>query len=159
MGHEEADYDVVKNYWEARLETLKQEIADETKEINDSALGREVKMLSWIKEAVDFATKDDDDDDENGNNGGTPAGGGQAPQMESEAEKKAKEEAAIEAARQAAEQQARSRQQVNQNSSRERVSMKKRLNESIETVRRREEKKQSEHLADRSKKKGDQNLS
>ena len=79
--------------------------------------------------------------------------------MESEAEKKAKEEAALEAVRQAAEQQARSQQQVNQNSSRERVSMKKRLNESIETVRRREEKKQSEHLADRSKKRDDQNLS
>ncbi len=144
MGHEEADFDIVKDFWTERIEFLNGEIATETKTINNSALKKEVKILSEIKEAVDFATKDDDDGDGDGNGSGGSSGGGEAPLPEIPDTKKEQEQATQEQARQAAEQQMRQQAQANQSASRERVSMKKKLTETTKIV---DEWKENERVA------------
>ncbi len=106
MGHEEADFDIVKDFWTERIEFLEGEIATETETINNSALKKEVKILSEIKDAVDFATKKNDGGEAgDGSSGGNSSGGGQSAVSKISDKKKEQEQAAQEQARQAAEQQ------------------------------------------------------
>lgn len=62
MGHEEADIGLVGELWIKRLETIQDEISAETERMDSSNLKQEIKMLSKIKEAVDYATRDTSDD-------------------------------------------------------------------------------------------------
>ncbi len=134
MGHDEADFEAVKDFWTANLKKLSEEITEETEAINNSDLKKDVDMLSKIKDAVDFATKKDDDDgDGDGTGSGGSASGGQSAMPEIP-DKKEQEQAMQEQARQIAEQQARQQAQANQNSSNERVSMRKLLKEKTEIV-------------------------
>ena len=62
MGHEEPDIELVGELWTKRLEALQDEISAETEKINNSDLKQEIKMLSKIREAVDYATKESSGD-------------------------------------------------------------------------------------------------
>ena len=146
QGHEEPDFDICREYWEARLNTLEDEIKKESEEIKNSPISEEVKMLSYIRDAVDYVTGNNDDDDDSDGNKGEGASGG-ASAMKSDAEdKKAQEQAAQEQAIQAAQLQAQQQAHASKNGHRERVSMEKLLGEKKEVVRKTEEAKRSQNI-------------
>ena len=55
MGHEEADLNAMKKRWEKQIEQLTNEIESETGILNNSELKQEMKILSHIRKAVDYA--------------------------------------------------------------------------------------------------------
>ena len=146
QGHEESDFDTCREYWEARLNTLEDEIKKESEKIKNSPISEEVKMLGYIRDAVDFITGNNDDDDgDDGNKGSGTSGGASATKPDAD-DNKAKEQAAQEQAMQAAQLQAQQQAQASQNGHRERVSMEKLLGEKKEIVRKTEEAKRSQNV-------------
>ena len=161
MGHEEADFDVVKDYWTARIATLEEQIRTESEEIKNSPINQEVKMLDYIKDAVDFVTDKKGGGDDGDSDGGDAASGGEQMTISDDSEKKAQEQARQEQERQAAQLQTQQQTQAHWNGHRERVSLKAKLDKGYEAVRKYDEDRQAAIARGEitPKKRDDQNLS
>ena len=140
MGHEEADFDAVKDYWTARIAALEEQIQTESEEIKNSPINQEVKMLDYIKDAVDFVTDKNSDSDDGDSDA---ASGGEQMSVPDDSEKETQEQARQEQERQATQIQAQQQTQANRHGHRERVSLKDRLNKGYESVRKYDEDRQA----------------
>ena len=163
QGYDEPSFELCREMWTEKMAALEEEIKNESEKIKNAPITQEVKMLNYIRDAVDFVTgkNDGDGDDENdGNNSGTSSAGAPAIKPDDEAAKKAQEQAAQEHALQTARMQAQQQTQVNQNGHGERVSFEKLLGEKKEIVRKREETKRAQNMQehDEMKKKRRQSL-
>ncbi len=146
QGYDEPSFELCREMWTEKMTALEEEIKTESEKIKNDPINQEVKMLDYIRDAVDFVTNknsDDDDDDDNGNNSSASSGGESAIKSDDEAVKKAQEQETQEQAMQTARMQAQQQTLANQSGHRERVSMKAKLGETIEIVRKSEERKRS----------------
>jgi len=143
QGYDEPSFEICREMWTEKMAALEEEIKTESEKIKNDPINQEIKMLDYIKDAVDFVTdkkKSDGDDDSDGDDA---ASGGEQMTATDESEKKAQEQAAQEQAMQTARMQAQQQAQANQNGHRQRVSMKAMLEEKKEVVRKSDEQKRS----------------
>ena len=143
QGYDEPSFEICREMWTEKMAALEDEIKTESEKIKNDPINQEVKMLDYIRDAVDFVTdkkKSDGDADSDGDN---TASGGEQMTTTDEAEKKAQEQAAQEQAMQTARMQAQQQTQTNQSGHRQRVSMKAKLEEKTEVVRRSDELKRT----------------
>ena len=161
MGHEEADFDAVKDYWTARVAALEEQIQTESEEIKNSPINQEVKMLDYIKDAVNFVTDKKSDGDDGDSDGGDAASTDEQMTISDDSEKKVQEQARQAQQMQASQQQAQQQAQAHQNGHRKRVSLKERLNKGYESVRKYDEDRQATIARGEitTKKRDEQNLS
>jgi len=138
--------------WNEKLASLEEEIKIKSEEIKTSPISEEVKMLEYIKDAVDFVTDKKNSDSDGDTDSSDAASGGVQTTRTDDSEKKAKEQIRREQEIQAAQLQSQQQAQANQHGHRKRVSLKNDLNKKIEVVR-----KYDEEIT--TKKRDDQNLS
>ena len=135
QGYDEPSFELCREMWTEKMAALEEEIKTESEKIKNDPINQEVKMLDYIRDAVDFVTdkkKSDGDADSNGDDAAT---GGEQMTISDEAEKKAQEQAAQEQAMQTARMQAQQQTLANQSGHRQRISMKAMLEEKKEVVR------------------------
>ena len=142
QGYDEPSFELCREMWTEKMAALEEEIKTESEKIKNDPINQEVKMLDYIRDAVDFVTNKNGDD-EDGNNSSASSAGAPAIKPDDEAAKKAQQQAAQEQAMQTARMQAQQQTQANQNGHIRRVSMKAMLEEKKEVVRKNDEQKRS----------------
>ena len=161
QGFDEPSFEACRKMWNEKLASLEEEIKIKSEEIKTSPISEEVKMLEYIKDAVDFVTDKKNSDGDSDNNGGDVASGGEHMTRTDDSEEKAKEQARREQERQAAQLQAQQQSQVSQHGHRKRVSLKNDLAKKIDVVKKYDEDRQAAIARGEitTKKHDDQNLS
>ncbi|MCR5650798.1 MAG: MobA/MobL family protein [Lachnospiraceae bacterium] len=161
QGYDEPSFQVCREMWNEKLASLEEEIKTKSEEIKTSPISEEVKVLEYIKDAVDFVTDKKKSDGDGDNDGGDAASGGEQMTISDDTEKKAKEQARQDQERQAAQLQAQQQTQTHQNGRRERVSLKAKLDKGYEAVKKYDENRQAAIARGEivPKKRDDQNLS
>lgn len=159
QGFDEPSFEACREMWNEKLASLEEEIKIKSEEIKTSPISEEVKMLEYIKDAVDFVTdkKNSDSDTDSSDE----ASGGEQTTRTDDSEEKAREQARRDQEIQAAQLQSQQQAQVNQHGHRKRVSLKNDLNKKIEVVRKYDEDRQAAIARGEitTKKRDDQNLS
>ena len=143
QGYDEPSFEICREMWTEKMAALEDEIKTESEKIKNDPINQEVKMLDYIRDAVDFVTDKKKSDGDADSDGDDAASGGEQMTTTDEAEKKAQEQAAQEQAMQTARMQAQQQTQTNQSGHRQRVSMKAKLEEKTEVVRRSDELKRT----------------
>ena len=143
QGYDEPSFEICREMWTEKMAALEDEIKTESEKIKNDPINQEVKMLDYIRDAVDFVTDKKKSDGDADSDGDDAASGGEQMTTTDEAEKKAQEQAAQEQAMQTARMQAQQQAQTNQSGHRQRVSMKAKLEEKTEVVRRSDELKRT----------------
>ena len=143
QGYDEPSFELCREMWKEKMAALEEEIQTESEKIKNDPINQEVKMLDYIKDAVDFVTDKKKSDGDADSDGDDAASGGEQMTISDEAEKKAQEQAAQEQAMQTARMQAQQQTLANQSGHRQRVSMKAMLEDKKEVVRKSEEQKRS----------------
>ena len=143
QGYDEPSFELCREMWKEKMTALEEEIQTESEKIKNDPINQEVKMLDYIKDAVDFVTDKKKSDGDADSDGDDAASGGEQMTISDEAEKKAQEQAAQEQAMQTARMQAQQQTLANQSGHRQRVSMKAMLEDKKEVVRKSEEQKRS----------------
>jgi len=159
QGFDEPSFEACREMWNEKLASLEEEIKIKSEEIKTSPISEEVKMLEYIKDAIDFvADKKNSDSDTDSSD---EASGGEQTTRTDDSEEKAREQARRDQEIQAAQLQSQQQAQVNQHGHRKRVSLKNDLNKKIEVVRKYDEDRQAAIARGEitTKKRDDQNLS
>ena len=143
QGYDEPSFEICREMWTEKMAALEDERKTESEKIKNDPINQEVKMLDYIRDAVDFMTDKKKSDGDADSDGDDAASGGEQMTTTDEAEKKAQEQAAQEQAMQTAQMQAQQQTQANQSGHRQRVSMKAKLEEKTEVVRRSDELKRT----------------
>ena len=159
QGFDEPSFKACREMWDEKMASLEEEIKIKSEEIKTSPISEEVKMLGYIKDAVDFvADKKNSDGD---GDGGDAASGGERMSVSDDSEKETQDKARQEQARQAAQLQAQQQSQVSQHGHRKRVSLKNDLAKKIDVVKKYDEDRQAAIARGEitTKKHDDQNLS
>ena len=161
QGFDEPSFEACREMWNEKLASLEEEIKIKSEEIKTSPISEEVKMLEYIKDAVDFVTDKKNSDSDGDTDSSDAASGGEQATRTDDSEKKAKEQIRREQERQAAQLQAQQQAQANQHGHRKRVSLKNDLNKKIEVVKKYDEDRQAAIARGEitPKKRDDQNLS
>lgn len=161
QGFDEPSFEACREMWNEKLASLEEEIKIKSEEIKTSPISEEVKMLEYIKDAVDFVTDKKNSDSDGDSDSGNAASGGEQMTISDDFEEKAKEQVRQAQQMQATQQQAQQQAQAHQNGHRERVSLKERLNKGYESVRKYDEDRQAAIARGEitTKKRDDQNLS
>ena len=163
QGFDEPSFEVCRQMWNEKLASLEEEIKKKSEEIRTSSISEEVKMLEYIKDAVDFVTdkKNSDSDSDGDSNIGNAASDGDQMTISDDSEEKARGQARRAQQMQTAQLQAQQQAQAHQNGHRERVSLKERLNKGYESVRKYDEDRQAAIARGEitTKKRDDKNLS
>ena len=163
QGFDEPSFEVCRQMWNEKLASLEEEIKKKSEEIRTSSISEEVKMLEYIKDAVDFVTdkKNSDSDSDGDSNSGNAASDGDQMTISDDSEEKARGQARRAQQMQTAQLQAQQQAQAHQNGHRERVSLKERLNKGYESVRKYDEDRQAAIARGEitTKKRDDKNLS
>jgi len=161
QGFDEPSFEACRKMWNEKLASLEEEIKIKSEEIKTSPISEEVKMLEYIKDAVDFVTDKKNSDSDGDSDSGNAASGGEQMTISDDFKEKAKEQVRQAQQMQATQQQAQQQAQVHQNGHRERVSLKERLNKGYESVRKYDEDRQAAIARGEitTKKRDDQNLS
>ncbi|MBP3806922.1 MAG: MobA/MobL family protein [Eubacterium sp.] len=161
QGFDEPSFEVCRQMWNEKLAVLEEEIKTESEKIRTSPISEEVKMLEYIKDAVDFVTDKKNGDSDGDCDSSNAASGGEQITISDDSGEKAKEQARQAQQMQAAQLQAQQQAQANQHGHRKRVSLKNDLNKKIEVVRKYDEDRQAAIARGEitTKKRDDQNLS
>jgi hypothetical protein len=157
QGFDEPSFEVCRQMWNEKLAVLEEEIKTESEKIRTSPISEEVKMLEYIRDAIDFVTDKKNGDSDGDTDSSNAASGGEQITISDDSGEKAKEQARQTQQMQATQQQA----QAHQNGHRERVSLKERLNKGYESVRKYDEDRQAAIARGEitTKRRDDQNLS
>ena len=161
QGFDEPSFEVCRQMWNEKLAVLEEEIRKKSEEIKTSPISEEVKMLEYIRDAVNFVTDKTNSDSDGDTDSSNAASGGEQMIKSNNSEEKAKEQARREQEIQAAQLQSQQQAQANQHGHRKRVSLKNDLNKKIEVVRKYDEDRQAAIARGEiiPKKRDDQNLS
>ena len=161
QGYDESSFETCREMWTEKIAALEEEIKTESEKVKNDPLNQEVKMLNYIKDAVDFVTDKKKSDGDGDSDSSDAASGGEQITISDDSEKKAQEQAMQAQQMQAAQLQAQQQTQANQNGHRERVSLKAKLDKGYETVRKYDEDRQAAIARGEitPKKRDDQNLS
>ena len=161
QGFDELSFEVCRQMWNEKLASLEEEIKKKSEEIKTSPISEEVKMLEYIRDAVNFVTDKTNSDSDGDTDSSNAASGGEQMIKSDNSEEKAKEQARREQEIQAAQLQSQQQAQAYQNGHRERVSLKDRLNKGYEVVKKYDEDRQAAIARGEitTKKRDDQNLS
>ena len=161
QGFDEPSFEVCRQMWNEKLAVLEEEIRKKSEEIKTSPISEEVKMLEYIRDAVNFVTDKTNSDSDGDTDSSNAASGGEQMIKSDNSEEKAKEQARREQEIQAAQLQSQQQAQAYQNGHRERVSLKDRLNKGYEVVKKYDEDRQAAIARGEitTKKRDDQNLS
>ena len=143
QGYDEPSFELCREMWTEKMAALEKEIKTESEKIKNDPINQEVKMLDYIRDAVDFVTDKKKSDGDADSDGDDAASGGEQMTITDESEKKAQEQVAQEQAMQTARLQAQQQTQANQGGHRQRVSMKAMLEDKKEVVRKSDEQKRS----------------
>ena len=161
QGFDEPSFEVCRQMWNEKLAVLEEEIRKKSEEIKTSPISEEVKMLEYIRDAVNFVTDKTNSDSDGDTDSSNAASGGEQMTISDDSGEKAKEQARREQEIQAAQLQSQQQAQANQHGHRKRVSLKNDLNKKIEVVRKYDEDRQAAIARGEiiPKKRDDQNLS
>ncbi len=143
QGFDEPSFEVCRQMWNEKLAVLEEEIRKKLEEIKTSPISEEVKMLEYIRDAVNFVTDKTNSDSDGDTDSSNAASGGEQMIKSDNSEEKAKEQARREQEIQAAQLQSQQQAQANQHGHRKRVSLKNDLNKKIEVVRKYDEDRQA----------------
>ena len=161
QGFDEPSFEVCRQMWNEKLAVLEEEIKKKSEEIRTSPISEEVKMLEYIRDAVNFVTDKKNGDSDGDTDSSNAASGGEQITISDDSGEKAKVQARQAQQMQATQQQAQQQAQAHQNGHRERVSLKDRLNKGYEVVKKYDEDRQAAIARGEitTKKRDDQNLS
>ena len=143
QGFDEPSFEVCRQMWNEKLAVLEEEIKKKSEEIKSSPISEEVKMLEYIKDAVDFVTDKKNGDSDGDCDSSNAASGGEQITISDVSGEKAKEQARRAQQMQTTQLQVQQQAQAHQNGHRERVSLKERLNKGYESVRKYDEDRQA----------------
>ncbi len=143
QGFDEPSFEVCRQMWNEKLAVLEEEIKKKSEEIRTSPISEEVKMLEYIKAAVDFVTDKKNSDSDDDTDSGNAASSEEQMAISDYSEEKAKEQTRQAKQMQATQQRAQQQAQAHQNGHRERVSLKERLNKGYEVVKKYDEDRQA----------------
>ena len=161
QGFDELSFEVCRQMWNEKLASLEEEIKKKSEEIKTSPISEEVKMLEYIRDAVDFVTDKKNGDSDGDTDSSNAASGGEQITISDDSGEKAKEQARQAQQMQTTQLQVQQQAQAYQNGHRERVSLKDRLNKGYEVVKKYDEDRQAAIARGEitTKKRDDQNLS
>lgn len=161
QGFDEPSFEVCRQMWNEKLAVLEEEIRKKSEEIKTGPISEEVKMLEYIRDAVNFVTDKTNSDSDGDTDSSNAASGGEQMIKSDNSEEKSEEQARREQEIQAAQLQSQQQAQVNQHGHRKRVSLKNDLNKKIEVVRKYDEDRQAAIARGEitTKKRDDHNLS
>lgn len=161
QGFDEPSFEVCRQMWNEKLAVLEEEIRKKSEEIKTGPISEEVKMLEYIRDAVNFVTDKTNSDSDGDTDSSNAASGGEQMIKSDNSEEKSEEQARREQEIQAAQLQSQQQAQVNQRGHRKRVSLKNDLNKKIEVVRKYDEDRQAAIARGEitTKKRDDHNLS
>ena len=114
QGFDEPSFEVCRQMWNEKLAVLEEEIRKKSEEIKTSPISEEVKMLEYIRDAVNFVTDKTNSDSDGDTDSSNAASGGEQMIKSDNSEEKAKEQARREQEIQAAQLQSQQQAQANQ---------------------------------------------
>jgi len=161
QGFDEPSFEACREMWNEKLASLEEEIKKKSEEIKTSPISEEVKMLEYIRDAVDFVTDKKNGESDGDTDSSNAASGGEQITISDDSGEKAKEQARQAQQMQTTQLQVQQQAQAYQNGHRERVSLKDRLNKGYEVVKKYDEDRQAAIARGEitTKKRDDQNLS
>ena len=74
QGYDEPSFELCRVMWTEKMAALEEEIKTESEKIKNDPINQEVKMLDYIRDAVDFVTNKNGDDEDGNNSSASSAG-------------------------------------------------------------------------------------